>query len=405
MQRSVHGCEHRRGLAPSTGAADGPVSVVGTTRPDAATVAAWDDLVVEAPYSDVTQLAAWARLRRAAGFRPFYVLAYRDGRELVGGAQVLERRIPLVGRIGYVSNGPVISADAPARGDIRRALATACHNLGRRRLRMLFIQPAEGADDMGRELLLRGFRPSDADIAPAASLRIDLSPSEAKIRAGLNKALRKWTNRWPERGVRVRLCGEGDIPVLADLLARSAEFQGFDPPSLAYLQTMYRELAPGGHAVLFIAEVDGVPVAANVYTGCGGALRSRLTGLDRSSDVLRLKVPSALMWEAMRWAKANGYRWFDFGGLGEVAVRLLEAGDSADSPVVGGADRFKMNFGGTAFRYPPALELIRSPVLRGAYDLSRRFTIGRRLARKAIALLRRGELRRPSPGSHVALIG
>jgi hypothetical protein len=53
------------------------------------------------PGSDVNQLSAWADVRRAAGFEPLYVLV-RRGAELVGGALVMGRRLPLVGEVGYV---------------------------------------------------------------------------------------------------------------------------------------------------------------------------------------------------------------------------------------------------------------------------------------------------------------
>ena len=68
---------------------------------------------------------------------------------------------------------------------------------------------------------------------------------------------------------------------------------------------MYRMLAPAGHVVLFIGEVHGTPMAAELYTACGGMLRLRLRGLDRSGQAARLSVPAAITWEAMRWAKAQ----------------------------------------------------------------------------------------------------
>jgi hypothetical protein len=73
----------------------------------------WDALVERTPGTDVTQLSAWARVRASAGFSSLYVHAHRDGK-LVGGAQLLYRRLPVVGRVGYVSYGPVVDHSATA---------------------------------------------------------------------------------------------------------------------------------------------------------------------------------------------------------------------------------------------------------------------------------------------------
>ena len=62
------------------------------------------------PGSDVAQLSAWADVRRRPGFEPLYVLVRRSA-ELVGGALVMSRRLPLIGEASYVPYGPVIAQD------------------------------------------------------------------------------------------------------------------------------------------------------------------------------------------------------------------------------------------------------------------------------------------------------
>jgi hypothetical protein len=54
------------------------------------------------------------------------------------------------------------------------------------------------------------------------------------------------------------------------------------------------------------------------------------------------------------------------------------------------ADQPKVTFGGTAFRYPTPVEMIRPAALRTAYDLAWRSAAGRRLFSEVQSLLRRG---------------
>ncbi len=378
---------------PRTRSESGHISVVVSENPGAEVVTEWDRLVTATPASDVTQLSAWARVRRAAGFEPLYVLV-RHGDQLVAGAQVLQRRVPFLGRLGYTAYGPVIAPETPSRSEVVATLARALHGLGRKRLRMLFVQPPLGTDDVRVELLRLGFRHSTADIAPSASLRLDLSVDEATLRQGLSKTLRGWTNKWEVRGVSVRRGTAADIPVLADLLGRSAEYQGFEPLAAGYIERLYRILEPTGNALIFVGEVGGVAVAATLFTAGGGVLKERLTGLDRSSEASRLRAPGAVRWEAIRWAKTNGYAWYDFGGINEEAAQALLAGATPGADALGGHVYYKTTFGGTPYLYPRPIELIASPVLRSSYDLSRRWAGGRRLISGAQHLLRAGKAKR-----------
>jgi lipid II:glycine glycyltransferase (peptidoglycan interpeptide bridge formation enzyme) len=336
---------------------------------------AWDALVAATPGTDVNQLSAWARVRAVVGYDATYVFA-QNGDRLVGGAQVLQRRFPLGVVLAYVPSGPVVAADVADRAAVVGVLADALAALVNPR-RALFVQPPDAGDDCSAALIDRGFRLSEAGIAPTGTLRLDLNRSEQELRAGLGRRLRYWTNKWPDRGVTVRRGGAADVGLLAELMQRTARHQGYDPLPCTYLETFYRELAPGGHAVLFVGEVHGRPVAADLLTGCGGILKGRLGGFDRAGDAGKLSVPAAVRWEAIRWAKHEGYRWFDFGGIDTTMLRDLLAGVSDDQQWPS-ADRSKLSFGGGPYAYPPKVERIESWAARRAYDAARRSRMGRR---------------------------
>ena len=366
------------------------IQVIVREQPAPEALHAWDLLVDRTPGTDVTQFSVWGELRSRVGFTPLYLLAYQAG-ELVGGALILTRRFPVLGSVGYLPYGPLVSPDVPASVDaeaVRQALVDTLVMLSRRRLRILFIQPPEGAESTSNELQRRGFRPSSAGIAPQGSIRIDLTEDLAVIRSRFGKRLKSWTNRWESRGVRVRPGTETDVALLAELMASSAQHQGYTPLPLDYISALYRELAATGHVVMFVGEVDGVPVAVDLMTGCGEMVRGRLSGFDRSSEAMRMSVPAAIRWEMIKWAKAQGYRWFDFGGLRPETLAALLDGAKRDADSLPTADQPKVTFGGTAFRYPPAVEMIRPPALRMAYDLAWRSATGRRLFREAQSLLR-----------------
>jgi lipid II:glycine glycyltransferase (peptidoglycan interpeptide bridge formation enzyme) len=364
------------------------VTVQQTETPSLAQRDEWDRLVDGTPGTDVTQLSAWADLRVRVGYRPLYLFAYSGGR-LVGGALVLRRRLAGVVRIGYLPYGPVLAEGLDDRAPLLDALVDALVRVARP-LQMMFVQPPESADDVSAALLERGFRPSTAGIAPNGSYRIDLAQDLERIRCGFSKRLKSWTNRWGSKGVVVRRGDETDLPLLAGLMARSGARQGFTPPPLEYIEALYRGLAADGRAALFVGEVNGVAVSADVVTICGGMVRGRLGGFDGSGEAGKLSVPAAVRWQIIQWAKGQGLRYLDFGGLPErMLADMIDRGirTSDDWP---NAQRGKLAFNGTPFRYPTAVELIRPGLLRASYDLAARSERGQRLVRSAKVVLRRG---------------
>jgi lipid II:glycine glycyltransferase (peptidoglycan interpeptide bridge formation enzyme) len=368
----------------------GDLNLVVSPEPGAALTSAWDELVRRTVNTDVAQLSAWANIRALAGYHPLYLLA-RSGSRVVGGGLVLWRKVRGVGQIGYLPYGPVLDDDlGGARPVVCNLLTSSLTSMAHSR-GALFVQPLDGGEDVTIELLRQGFRFSQAGIAPAATMRVDLTQTEDELRANLNRRLRTWTRQWPQRGVKVRVGDERDIPVLTRLAASTAHFQGFDPFPQEYLEGLYHQLSGDGNVVLLLGELDGQPVAAELMTGVGGVLKSRITGMDRSSEqAQKLNVASAMIWEAICWGKTNGYRAFDFGGLRPESVAALRSAGPFDQEALAGPDMFKAKFGGEAWVYPPAVELISSRVIRTGYDLLRHNDGGQKVIAKVREMLRGG---------------
>ena len=70
--------------------------------------AAWNAFVEAAPYHAFPQLWEWGEVRAQGGWRPVRLAIGRSEDEPVAGAQLLLRRLPVVGwQLAYVPRGPV----------------------------------------------------------------------------------------------------------------------------------------------------------------------------------------------------------------------------------------------------------------------------------------------------------
>lgn len=388
MDRTIEQLSSGTAAKPNTAAvsAGAEVSVRRESRPSKETLAQWDQLVERSGSSDVTQLSSWATVRRSAGYAPVYLFAYRSGR-VVGGAVILYRRAFGVITVGYLPYGPVVDRDLPDADAVVLDLVGQISALANE-LTMLFVQPPEGAEDTSTALRNQGFRVSRAGIAPAGSYRLDLTTPLPEIRAGFSKRLKSWTNRWAAKGVKVRQGDESDLPLLLELMEYTGARQGFTPPPLSYVRTLYRELAGTGNAALFIGEVNGTAVSADLVTVCGGMIRGRLGGFNSTGEAGKLSVPAAVRWEIIQWGQREGHRYLDFGGLPEqMLTDMIDRGirSNDDWP---SAQRGKLAFNGSPFRYPTPVEHIRPAAFRLAYDLLRNNPRGQRLLTWAKARLR-----------------
>jgi peptidoglycan pentaglycine glycine transferase (the first glycine) len=326
----------------------------------------WDRFLCATPGGHHLQSSLWGQVKSRLGWRAVRVTAVAEGR-IRGGMQILLRRFPVVGpvgSVGYVALGPLVDRDDPA---LHELLLGGLHRVSREhRVVFLVVQPSAQQDSIVGRLRADGFREAIGPVQPhpTATLLVDLSRDEQSLLAEMRKATRYNVRRAERIGVRIREGGDCDIETFHRLLTMTARRQRFSVPPEQYFRGLLRVMAPGGHAKVFLAEFDGEPLAGALVIAFGD--RVSLKRAAWSGEHRHLHPNELLQWSVMRWAKGQGYRYYDFEGIDLPATTA--DGVRIDAAAAGSVSAFKAGFGGVVALSPGAYQQIPHPLLRRAND-------------------------------------
>lgn len=345
---------------PASPAAFEASSPASPPRPDAGALD-WDTFLASAPGGDHVQSSGWGEVKRFAGMTPSRTVVRREGR-IVAGAQILMRSIPLLGRVGYVPLGPVCADPSPALAaaaieELRRAMR-------QHRIRALIVQPPDGGEALVTQLMAVGALPTPVEVAPSATLRARLTPDLDALFDRMRSSVRRNVRQTERANVAVRELRLDEVETFYRLHSATAERQSFEPMPLERLRELMETLGPSGGARIFVAELDGQPMASALLTCFGTTLTYKLPG---SEPAGKLRPGDVLHWQIMRWAALSGFETYDLGGVPRgYALDLLEGREPGDYAERGSAD-FKRGFGGEPVVLPQAYVWIPNPLLRMAF--------------------------------------
>jgi hypothetical protein len=309
-----------------------------------------------------------------------------SGSTIDGGAQMQIKRFAVLGGVGYVSRGPLMASHdcqhlVPLFDEIERASRAA-------RVRHLIIQPPEGGEMITKVMISRGYQHGAVEVAPTASMRIDLSGSLEGILSRMSASRRKEIRRGQRGGLILRPGCTDDIVQFHALHEASARRQNFVSMSLQYLSQHWAALNPRGLLHMILAYRDGTAVAGLWLTAFGKTVTERLAGWN--PDQRELHPTTACRWEAIRWAKARGYRYYDFGGIERGNAELLQAGLPLPQSFHCTPDAFKRQFGPDPVLFPLPMQFTISPFLRPAVNRLYPRVAGSEFLRKLIHRFRNG---------------
>ncbi|MGH2356727.1 MAG: lipid II:glycine glycyltransferase FemX [Candidatus Limnocylindria bacterium] len=343
----------------------------------------WNRFVESAPYHAFPQLWEWGDVRAGHGWQPVRVAIGPSHDQPLAGAQLLLRRLPLLGwHLAYIPRGPVGQLDDPL---IHATLVRALRALGRaERIATVRADPeATAATPYGAGLLAVPWRGAPK-IQPPITRILDLTVGEEALRGGLKRKHRQYVNKAERAGIDIDRFEGASFPksavdqAMADfnrIYALTAQRAGFVARAPEYYQRVWATFAPSGHVRLSFALKDGERLATIFHFTCGDRVVEAYGGMtDAGAD---LRANYLLKWAAIRDFAREGFKVYDMWGL-----------------ATGGIRHFKEGFGGTEIEYVGARDL----ALRAPVDAALRLAIpAYGVAQRArLLLLGRGD---PTPGA------
>jgi peptidoglycan pentaglycine glycine transferase (the first glycine) len=338
---------------------------------------AWDGALLALPNPHILQSWAWGEFKSRHGWRATRLL-FKEGGETVAAASVLQRKLPrLPLSILYVPKGPAL--DWPRAGLTERIMQELARLARRERALFIKIDPdiyypedvpdfssrPARAMETARLLESQGWRTSGEQIQFRNTLLLDLERSEDELLAGMKQKTRYNVRLAARRGVSVRSIGAGDsaagrhaerdaaLSLFYKLYAETGRRDGFAIRPPDYYRDAWGTFVEGGFARLFFAEFEGEALAGLMLLGFGSTAWYMYGA---SSARQRQRMPNYLLqWEAIRWAREQGYTLYDLWGAPD---------ELDDSDPMWGVVRFKLGLGGQLARGLGAWDF---PVSRAGY--------------------------------------
>jgi peptidoglycan pentaglycine glycine transferase (the first glycine) len=302
----------------------------------------WDRWQAAQPYSQFLQSWAWGEFRETRGSRVRRFALANEAGEWCAAIQ-LEYRAKRFG-LGYwyAPRGPVFASKiVPAeRRDIMMELCEALLKTKGLKQGALFWR-FEPVSELSKPegLVPLSFRRAKAG-NPSSTILVDLDVFEDELLKRMHEKTRYNIRVAAKHGVTVRLAKDPkDVEAFLDLAEETAKRDGFVQYPRQYLKDTYSILHANGQAEIRLAEYQGKILSANMEMLFGDTV-TYLHGAS-SSENRNVMAPFALHWEALREAKARGYRLYDFWGANPEFKSMYYYKPSWE-----GITRFKRGFGG-----------------------------------------------------------
>lgn len=283
----------------------------------------WDDYVLEHGGHPL-QLWSWGQVKAGHGWVAERVFAY-DEDELIGGAQILIRKLPAPFRaFAYIPRGPLFKDGH--KDEILERFATLVkrdhHAVA------LAIEP-----DMQTFEKPDGWVRSTNKVLSAETILLDTSKSESDLLADMAKKTRQYIRK-SGADVKIRqIKKKDDIAKALEIYRQTATRAGFNLHNDEYYRDVFLQMQD--YSPIFAA-YDGDEMVAFLWLAISETTAYELYGgvNDRGQE---LRANYALKWHAIKKVKEWGITRYDFGGLVAGGVSNFKQGWASEVTVFAGA--------------------------------------------------------------------
>ena len=313
-----------------------------------------DRFVENHPRGHFMQSSYWGKVKRDW---PWIGLICRDGKGQIRGTMALLRHdlrcFPSC--FFYAPRGPICSgSDVQSFSELIHAAAAFSKKHGAYLLR---IDPEIREDDLKFKSMIQGLgfhlnQASDFSLFQPRLCYVSSleGKNEQTLEAMYHRSTRCNVHKALRGPVRVRCGSTGDLPDFCRMMAKTGAKNGFTPRPGEYFRRFLNGLEP--YAKLYIAELDGNPIAAGIGVFFGQTCSLCFCCSEYAGD--KLHANELLQWYMQTEAIEHGCTRYDFRGV---------EGQPVESNPYYGLHRYKRGFGAEFCAWIGQLDLPLRPVL------------------------------------------
>lgn len=323
----------------------------------------WDDFVESTPGGSHEQISQWAQVKLLSGWKPIRVVL-KDERQIVGGFQLLWSAKKYIGRIGYISRGPVFANENSHLLDyILKQLKLV---VKRHRIKAVIVHPLTNIHDALRK---KSFLPNILHNIIEATTQLNLTATEEELLKGMRTNRRRNIKKAMSCEANFREGTTSELKTFFNLMLETCNRQNVSPnPSkLEILQTMWELYYTKGYLKLFFLEFQNTIVSGGLAITFGAFFIMWKVGW--SGQFANIRPNDAFEWFAIKWAKNNGYKWYDFFGIDRDSALKIVNKQPLSQQIKCSPTFFKMGFGGEIIDLPKAQLYVPNFILRNVYRL------------------------------------
>jgi len=280
-------------------------------------------------------------------------------------ANVIEHRLPLVGKYFYVPRGPVMSRNTQhATRNTEDLISLAKENrAGWIRIEVATDEILESIKCSMKQTLVK----APHDMQPREIFVLDITKSEEELLADMKPKTRYNVRLAEKKGVSLRIANlreytnNKDVDEFIRLTKVMAKRNGIVTHSESYYKKML-EVIPKDILKLYIAEYNGKMIAANLVVFYG----STCTYLHGASDdeYRNVMAPYLLQWQQLKDAKKAACLKYDFGG-----IKTRDTQQATRNNSWSGITKFKLGFSPDtkSIEFPGSYDIVVSPMKYWGY--------------------------------------
>lgn len=314
----------------------------------------YDNSLLNSKYKDVLQSWEWGEVKSEFKWKTERIGFLKNG-QLVGVAQILERKLPLNFSLFYIPRGPVIDWQDP---ELVEEMANSIvvffkERTKNRRILFLRIEPPVEKNDKIEIILKRaGFKKYFKTVQPPSTLLIELAGPEEELIKKFRRTARNLIHRSEREGISIEtLTGgqitDGSLKGFYNLYRKTGKRFSFPLRPYNQFSALVEKMNGPATIKFYIAKIKGLILAYGIVLLLGDKAFYIWGGTGRHNDYSKF-FNYGYVWEMLKDLKTAGVKTFDFWGLGP---------ENDQNHPWYGFTLFKTAFDGSRFDYIGAFDL------------------------------------------------